>query len=123
MKAFIVVIALFILSASSSFTQTVPHKKAAVPGAAKRQTHMIYRCPMHPEVTSDKPGKCPKCKMDLVKIDNSTPAGTSPAAPAVEKKASVKPADIYVCPMHPEVTSDKPGRCPKCKMNLVRKTS
>ncbi|MEP7171638.1 MAG: heavy metal-binding domain-containing protein [Bacteroidota bacterium] len=24
-----------------------------------------YQCPMHPEVTSDKPGKCPKCGMDL----------------------------------------------------------
>jgi len=25
-----------------------------------------YSCPMHPEVVSDKPGKCPKCGMDLV---------------------------------------------------------
>jgi rubrerythrin len=24
----------------------------------------------------------------------------------------------YTCPMHPEVTSDKPGKCPKCGMNL-----
>ena len=24
----------------------------------------------------------------------------------------------YVCPMHPEVKSEKPGRCPKCGMNL-----
>lgn len=24
-----------------------------------------YYCPMHPEVTSDKPGVCPKCEMDL----------------------------------------------------------
>jgi hypothetical protein len=26
-----------------------------------------YTCSMHPEVKSDKPGKCPKCGMDLVK--------------------------------------------------------
>lgn len=25
----------------------------------------------------------------------------------------------YTCPMHPEVISDKPGRCPKCGMDLV----
>lgn len=25
----------------------------------------------------------------------------------------------YTCPMHPEVTLDKPGSCPKCGMNLV----
>lgn len=25
-----------------------------------------YTCSMHPEVISDKPGKCPKCGMDLV---------------------------------------------------------
>ena len=25
----------------------------------------------------------------------------------------------YICPMHPEVRQDEPGRCPKCGMNLV----
>ena len=28
---------------------------------------MDYHCPMHHEVSSDKPGKCPKCGMALVK--------------------------------------------------------
>ena len=28
---------------------------------------------------------------------------------------------LYTCPMHAEVVSDKPGRCPKCRMNLVKK--
>jgi CopA family copper-resistance protein len=28
-----------------------------------------YRCPMHQEVISDAPGRCPKCGMDLVKQD------------------------------------------------------
>lgn len=32
----------------------------------KKTMAATYTCPMHPEVTSDKPGKCPKCGMDLV---------------------------------------------------------
>jgi len=35
----------------------------------KPQTHQTskveYSCPMHPDVVQDKPGKCPKCGMDL----------------------------------------------------------
>ena len=31
------------------------------------QSKLSYVCPMHPEVKSSKPGKCPKCKMDLRK--------------------------------------------------------
>jgi manganese oxidase len=31
------------------------------------------------------------------------------------------PATVYTCPMHPEVMSQQPGRCPKCNMKLVPK--
>ena len=30
---------------------------------------------------------------------------------------------MYVCPMHPDVVSDQPGRCPKCNMKLVRRSA
>ncbi len=30
-------------------------------------------------------------------------------------------SDLYVCPMHPEVQSASPGKCPKCGMALVKK--
>jgi Cu(I)/Ag(I) efflux system membrane fusion protein len=41
------------------------------------------------------------------------------AQPAAEEKA----ADVYTCPMHPTVVSDKPGNCPICGMSLVKRTA
>jgi transcription initiation factor IIE alpha subunit len=65
---------------------------------------VYYTCPMpeHSDVVMDKPGKCPKCGMTLVKK---------------EKPATTK----YTCPMpeHSDVVMDKPGKCPKCGMTLV----
>jgi FtsP/CotA-like multicopper oxidase with cupredoxin domain len=74
---------------------------AAMPAGAGPVT---YACPMHPEVTSQEPGRCPKCGMKLL--------------------ATAAPAPVtYACPMHPEVTSDRPGRCPKCGMKLLAAAS
>jgi Cu(I)/Ag(I) efflux system membrane fusion protein len=30
-------------------------------------------------------------------------------------------ADVYTCPMHPDIIRDKPGNCPICGMTLVKK--
>jgi transcription initiation factor IIE alpha subunit len=78
-------------------------------GKGKTHSHeaekTMYTCSMHPEVKSDKPGKCPKCGMDLIKVKM--------------EKSKPMAMKMYSCTMHPEVKSDKPGKCSKCGMDLV----
>lgn len=55
-----------------------------------------------------------------------TQPGTPPASPTADPHAGHNMQDspaktVYECPMHPEVTSPKPGKCPKCGMNLTLK--
>jgi len=85
----------------TTFAQTA--KDTLPKGKTDTTMKTVYTCPMHPDVTSDKPGKCPKCGMTLV-----------------AKKVKADKA-VYTCPMHPDVVSDKPGKCPKCGMDLVKK--
>lgn len=83
-----------------------------------------YHCPMHPTYISNQPGDCPICGMSLVPIDASgkemkSTANTGSSETRSEGMAQSKAQPgQYTCPMHPEIVSDKPGKCPKCGMFL-----
>jgi FtsP/CotA-like multicopper oxidase with cupredoxin domain len=108
---------------------------AAMPEAAGPVT---YVCPMHPDVTSAEPGRCPKCGMKLLASQAATV--TTYACPMHPEVVSDQPGHCrkcgmkllasqaptvttYACPMHPEVVSDQPGHCPKCGMKLLAASS
>jgi membrane fusion protein, copper/silver efflux system len=65
----------------------------------------IYTCPMPQDydVLQYGPGKCPKCGMALVPVEETANH------------------EVYYCPMTEDsVVQNKPGRCPKCGMKLVK---
>jgi hypothetical protein len=70
--------------------QTKPDEKAP--------KEFVYKCPMDGAVR-DTPGPCPKCKMPLGELHK------------VPKETPQKERTIYVCDVHPESVSDKPGQC------------
>jgi len=66
-----------------------------------------YSCPMHPDVTSNKPGKCSKCGMALTL--------------SAKEKMKHDAKKQYCCPMHPDVKGGKHDKCSKCGMELKEK--
>ncbi|OVE76960.1 hypothetical protein BVX98_03915 [bacterium F11] len=79
-----------------------------------------YTCPMHPNVESEKEGRCPECNMFLVpkegqedKMEHHQGHDEHPPT----KKSSGTP--IFHCPMHPTFTSENKGECGICGMDLV----
>ena len=50
-----------------------------------------YTCPMHPEVTSIKPGKCPKCGMALRRVKTTVEDGAAATANARTNTTSKAP--------------------------------
>lgn len=86
----------------SAFVISTNAQESTLSKELQAQVSTVYVCPMHADVSSKVPGKCPKCSMTLV------------AAGAGEDQ------QFYACPMHADVMSTKEGKCPKCQMALVK---
>jgi hypothetical protein len=124
-------------------TQNAAQNMSPAPSLDSFKKEAFYTCPMHPEVKEKKAGKCPQCGMSLVKEDfykvYTCPKKECPQISAKADKccgnalkmtmmnkdeyynyAQLK--DEYYCPMDSSVVSDQPGKCPKCGMNLEKRT-
>jgi transcription initiation factor IIE alpha subunit len=140
MKKIIILAVAFLVSLPVLFAQEKAGKQDTT------QHAVYYTCSMHADVIMNKPGKCPKCGMDLnlsAKEDlksKITKTYTCPVhlsatshnpgkCPICGKKLNLSSKEqmkaevgkVYTCPMHPEVALDKDGKCPKCGIALVEK--
>lgn len=94
MKKYLKYIA-FLLMAIAPFATHAQHGSHTAP--TLKEPAQSYTCPMHPEVHTDKAGKCPKCGMALVK-EKVKPAKKKPA---VKTKTTANKADVKEKPATP----------------------
>ena len=92
------------LGAGVGVTALVLHRPAPADAGTggSEHVHTTYVCPMHPSITSDKPGECPICGMQLV------PANAPP--PQASAAAGGRKLLFYRSPMDPKVTSPTPRK-------------
>ena len=88
-----------------------PVKRTPAPGAASPakitpapQSSLVYTCPMHPEVKSDKPANCPKCGMKLVVQKSVPPKRTTPVPAKKTPPAKKENMDGTIAPAKKETT-------------------
>ncbi|MFC4233344.1 heavy metal-binding domain-containing protein [Parasediminibacterium paludis] len=123
------------VNAQSDKSQRVESKKTDIEQA------FGYSCPMHPDVMSATPGKCPKCGSAFVinrkgSKQVETTSYSCPMHPNVvsqvqgkctkcgsqlvaDRRGSKQVTTVYTCSMHPEEVSNKTGKCSKCGMELT----
>ena len=132
-------LALFAFSAQAQNTMTYytcpmhPEIHAPVPGKCPKcgmalvKKTMKMKAPAAPKPKT-KPTITPKPKPAPVAKPAQTPAGRAMKGMDNQLKSSAETPKsatktIYTCVMHPEISSTKPGKCPKCGMALVKKTA
>jgi hypothetical protein len=129
----------FCLSGGAAFGEEAPKKDDATIIAEQLPTYPLQTCVVSGEKLGGEMGKPVDylhqgrlvrfCCKGCIKQFNAEPAKFLKVIDdaAAKAKGAAAPKDaqaakaVYTCPMHPEVLSDQPGKCPKCGMALVKK--
>ena len=75
------------------YTQKNPRSKT---GQTKQKSQANYSCPMHPDVTSKKKGRCTKCGMDLRPVEHKEASAEVSEAPAEVSDAVTPTSKINI---------------------------
>src|SRR5437868_6972207 len=83
---------LILISGIALTTSAAIAQVGAVAAATARANHnQKYTCPMHPEVVTDHPGRCPKCGMTLVPVKTETNPAQRGSTPSAKKVGAIDP--------------------------------
>jgi hypothetical protein len=126
----IVVSGQFLLDSESQLQEAIrkmlDRRSGRSESSAKVPPETLFSCPMHPEVISAEAGRCPDCGMDLEQRAGSPEEIAQLYVERAHQRehgdvmSDAAPTGHYTCPMHPEIVSDEPGRCPICSMFLEK---
>ncbi|MBA7619893.1 hypothetical protein ES703_27235 [subsurface metagenome] len=65
-----------------------PGSQRGLSDSGQQSVSQKWTCSMHPEIIRDKPGKCPKCGMDLIPMPGDAVGGVGPRELVVSEEAA-----------------------------------
>ena len=109
---FIIVLTILFGIGSVSYSQEKSSQQKEVQVTKpKEQKKGVYYCPMHPEVTSDKPGKCPKCEMTLALREDKQEAKDPRRAESTSPNDKIQQARSLLVEAKKELAQDGKYNC------------
>jgi len=123
-SASLVLLTLLLAGCAAQYTE--PNLPDSHPASAKAPASALPERSGTLDLTKADPIEAPPAprpmsgSMPVPKQNTAAPSGHEGHMPAAAK-GNAPQAALYTCPMHPEVVSKEPGRCPKCNMKLVPK--
>ena len=103
---------------------TDSNQPASAGAAGEKAAVQKWTCSMHPEVISDKPGKCPKCGMDLVPLKSEKDVNTMAAAMSADIEQKMCPV-LANMPIDKNIWVEYQGKkvyfcCADCKAKFQK---